>query len=1104
MHIAFLTVLGLVDGARVGGGVGLQLFNQFTSLNTPLQNFSMRSRSASEFDDLVLNLLGEASDTGPDHLLGEADLTLNLLNQMLQLGTRSGLSLNLKDPRNLGGNGFLPDAVLLFLSQFSLLLGAHSSALAIFKHEAKSSKLRFSHNALLGRLQISSFLSIQVSAKTSDSVPQDVLVTLDFHMLTVSKNMDTVLLRNNGINTIFKAGDIGALMRVVVVGVFIKGLHLLRPLQLLLQLLLDGSQFLDFTVDLDNGLVDTGISGFLLDFNFILVSINNHDDNLLLGSFLGRNSDSRSGRGFGEDNVFTVIKRIAIVKPVKGLDSSTFNDTSARGVKVGQSLHNSGSKAVLGADGQNILGRVSKTKIFHFNFFSISRDFDRKSLTLTINTSFNLVNFLLSIRSSFNAPLGQVRQVESLGSLSSQFSKSILSNILEKGKFSLDSVKGAGRISSLLTALGQQSSLRFVPNTSLIFFRFFDIPLLFLRAIDNNVSLDNFLFFTLDTKVTMDKNLGGKFFLQSLFEVPNVIRPLQHATSMDFSFPWFSETGSPDRHLSTNLSFFLLTSFLLLTNSDVRFNLTAFRTLATSQDHPTGDAHGTTNFNVFKDFMNGFLGLLFQTTEVINLVTDSLGNRTSIHLFHAKLELFLAELLFGLAHFMASFLPSLLLLLQILLLQLLLLLKLLLRLEDQFHLLVNLLALLLLLQMLLLLILLFLIAFLNSSAVRLTFLLLQFFLAGRDVFRSKAPANSFNLLLNIFRVSSHLDLRNLAFLVSNTHAQEEINFLDFRASRVVVDSHRSSLVAVDRDRETFLLDGLKELVDVKSRFLSLHLQLHVNSKLSWQRNFHLSFRKSALDGLQFLALAEGFVFSNRLRSGERMDIVADNWHLSLVLGLFSLLHGNLDLSISVGNLNSRRDNSMERCRNTSADLPHVVADSLQLHANLRPRSRFRFQFDFSIGKSDKGVPDMHVDLQTRFSGVDRLMSINVKDLKVFNFHSSFKLFLVTFHVFSDFSDDFSGILLIKGVEVLKTQESQEKGSFRLFLFLTINHQLADLLFNLSLVLSEHRFRNIFLASEFRVHFKQLVKNVLSYLHIENRLNKFSISTQSLHLDTSVD
>ena len=72
-----------------------------------------------------------------------------------------------------------------------------------------------------------------------------------------------------------------------------------------------------------------------------------------------------------------------------------------------------------------------------------------------------------------------------------------------------------------------------------------------------------------------------------------------------------------------------------------------------------------------------------------------------------------------------------------------------------------------------------------------------------------------------------------------THAQEEINFLDFRASRVVVDSHRSSLVAVDRDRESVLLDGLKELIDVKSRFLSLHLQLHVNSKLSWQRNFHL-------------------------------------------------------------------------------------------------------------------------------------------------------------------------------------------------------------------------------------------------------------------------
>merc|ERR1712168_1654067 len=695
----------------------------------PLQNFSMRSRSASEFDDLVLDLLGEASDTGSDHLLGEADLTLNLLNQMLQLGARSGLSLNLKDPRNLGGDGFLPDTVLLFLSQLSLLLGAHSSALAILNHEAKSSELRFSHHALLGRLQISSFLSVQVSAKTSDSVPQDVLVTLDFHTLTISKNMDTVLLRNNGINSIFEAGDIGALMRVVVVRVFIKGLHLLRPLQLLLQLLLDSSGFLDFTVDLDDSLVDAGISGFLLHFNFILMSINNHDDNLLLRSFFSRNSDSRSGRGFSEDNVFTVIKRIVIVKSVKGLDSSTFNDTGARGVEVGQSLHNSGTKAVLGADGQKVLSRVSKANIFHLNFFSISRDLDRKSLTLTINTSFNFVNFFLSIRSSFNASLGQVRQVESLGSLSSQFSESVLSIILGKSKLSLDSIKGVSRVSSLLTALGQNSSLRLIPNASLIFFSFFDIPLLFLGAVDNNVSLDNFLFFALDTKVTMDKNLGGKFFLQSLFKVPNVIRPLQHATSVDFGFPWFSKTGGPDRHLSTNLGFFLLTSFLLLTNSDVRLNLSALRTLASSQDNTAGDANSTTNLNVSKNFMNGFLGLLLQSTEVVNLVTNSLGNRSRnsffSHLLLTKLEFFFAELLFRLAHFMASFLPSLLLLLQSLLL--LLLLKLL----------------------LLLLILLFLIAFLNSSAVRLTFLLLQLFLAGRDVFRSKVPANSFSLLLNV-------------------------------------------------------------------------------------------------------------------------------------------------------------------------------------------------------------------------------------------------------------------------------------------------------------------------------------------------------------------
>merc|ERR1711962_1824423 len=716
MHLKVLTVLGLVDGARVGGGVGLQFFNQFTSLNTSLQHFSMGSGSASEFNHLGLNLLGEASDTGPDHILGEADFALDLFNQMLQLGTRSGLSLNLKDPGNLGGDGFLPDAVLLFLSQFSLLLRGHSSALAILKHEAQSSKLRFSHHALLSGLQIGSFLFIQVSTKTSNSVSQDVLVTLDFHMLTISQNMDAILLRNNGVNSIFKAGDIGTLMRVVVVGVFIKALHLLGLLKLLLQLLLDSSPFLDFTVDLDDSLVDTGVSGFLLDFNFILMSINHHDDNLLLRSFLGRNSDSRSGRGFSEDDMFTVIKRVVIVKSVKSLDSSTFNDTGAGRVEICQGLHNSGSKAMLGTDGKKILSRVSKAKVFHFNFFSISGDLDRESLTFTINTSFNFVNFLLSIGSSFNAPLSQIRQIESLSSLSGQFSKSVLSNIFGKSKFSLDPVKGVSRISSLFTALGQQFSLRLIPRTSLVFFRFFDIPLLFLRAIDNNVGLDNFLFFTLNTKVTMDKNLGGKVFLQSLFEVANVIRPLQHATRMDFSFPWFSETGGPDRQLCTDLSFFLLSSFLLLTNSDMRFNLAALRPLATYQAHTAGNSHSTTNFNVFKDFMNGFLRLLFQSAQVINLVTHSLGNRTAIHLFHTKLEFFLAELLFRFAHFMISSLQSLLLPLKSLLL-LLKLLKLL-RLGNQPNLLLHLLALLLLLQKLLLLILLFNLAFFNSLGIR--------------------------------------------------------------------------------------------------------------------------------------------------------------------------------------------------------------------------------------------------------------------------------------------------------------------------------------------------------------------------------------------------
>ena len=132
-------------------------------------------------------------------------------------------------------------------------------------------------------------------------------------------------------------------------------LLLLLQQLLLLLLLLDGFPFLDFSVDLDGGLVVTRVSGLLADLNLVLVSINNHGDLLLLGSFLGGNSNSGPGGGFSEDDVFTVVHGVVIFIPVKGGNLARFQGTGAGRVEVGQLLHDLGSQGVSGADGQESL-----------------------------------------------------------------------------------------------------------------------------------------------------------------------------------------------------------------------------------------------------------------------------------------------------------------------------------------------------------------------------------------------------------------------------------------------------------------------------------------------------------------------------------------------------------------------------------------------------------------------------------------------------------------------------------------------------------------------------------------------------------------------------
>merc|ERR1719305_1983246 len=162
-------------------------------------------------------------------------------------------------------------------------------------------------------------------------------------------------------------------------------------LLLLLLLLLDGFPFLDFSVDLDGGLVVTRVSGLLADLNLVLVSINNHGDLLLLGSFLGGNSNSGPGGGFSEDDVVTVVHGVVIFIPVKGGNLARFQGTGAGRVEVGQLLHDLGSQGVSGADGQESLSGRGKTNISGLYFFTVSSNLDIEGVSSSINLSLNVV-----------------------------------------------------------------------------------------------------------------------------------------------------------------------------------------------------------------------------------------------------------------------------------------------------------------------------------------------------------------------------------------------------------------------------------------------------------------------------------------------------------------------------------------------------------------------------------------------------------------------------------------------------------------------------------------------------------------------------------------
>ena len=220
---------------NVLGWESVQFFNIVSIFSTSLVDLRLGSGKAGESYLSGADLLGEIIVADSDKFLGDAGFSLDNFNYVTQLRLPFASQLVLKKMRYLGWNSLLPNTSRFFYSELRLFLFLGASALAILKHEAKSDQLGLGHHASLGRLKISSTFSIQVSAKTGNSASQNMLVALDFHSFTISNDMDSILLGDNGLNSILVVGHVSIF---IIINVLTLGSILLLLLMLLLLQLL--------------------------------------------------------------------------------------------------------------------------------------------------------------------------------------------------------------------------------------------------------------------------------------------------------------------------------------------------------------------------------------------------------------------------------------------------------------------------------------------------------------------------------------------------------------------------------------------------------------------------------------------------------------------------------------------------------------------------------------------------------------------------------------------------------------------------------------------------------------------------------------------------
>merc|ERR1719354_1242989 len=350
----------------------------------------------------TLNLLGVRSLANSDHFLGETDLVSIGFDHVHLFSRRISLLLLSqvlgKVFINLGGLSHFLNTSALFLGDLGFfLLG----------------------NTLTASLQVRALFAIEITTETSSLISEDQMVGLDRHSFTISKNLNTILGRVDRVNSILKLGNI-------------------RFLNFLLLFLLKSHFFLLFTIDLDNSLGYTRISGLLRDFNFKLLTINNQLDNLLLLGVLGGKNNSGSGGLFSKDNMFTVVNSIVVMLTIKGLDIAGLNITGRRHRVSSQLLGNCVDKAFLCANGKNLLGIKSDRELINMSFLTISLNTDRKVLAMSINFSFNFIFNFRARLLSLQMVLRHVGKEVQLGSIRSKFNKSVLSNLLRKGELNMD------------------------------------------------------------------------------------------------------------------------------------------------------------------------------------------------------------------------------------------------------------------------------------------------------------------------------------------------------------------------------------------------------------------------------------------------------------------------------------------------------------------------------------------------------------------------------------------------------------------------------------------------------------------------------------------